>query len=149
MKDRRVLPPTYLLVAILVMIALHFVVPGPNVIGGLWRGLGFVPLAVGVWLNLAADGSFRRVNTTVKPYEESTALVREGAFRISRNPMYLGYVLILLGVALLMGSLTPWVVIPAFAVLMEIVFIRVEEAMLAETFGEGWTDYTRRTRRWI
>ena len=62
-----------------------------------------VPLALGIALNLAADNSFKRYKTTVKPVENSTVLITAGVFRLSRHPMYLGFVLILVGITLLMG----------------------------------------------
>lgn len=65
------------------------------------------PLIFGVALNISADRMFEQHKTTVKPFEESTALVTDGVFRFSRNPMYLGMVLILSGVVLLAGSTTP------------------------------------------
>jgi protein-S-isoprenylcysteine O-methyltransferase Ste14 len=87
--------------------------------------------------------------TTVKPLEESTALITDGVFRFSRHPMYLGFVFILLGIASLMGSLTPYVIVIGFAVFMQIVFIRFEEKKLEETFGEAWLRYKRNVRLWI
>ncbi|OIO96268.1 MAG: hypothetical protein AUK03_04195 [Anaerolineae bacterium CG2_30_64_16] len=63
--------------------------------------------------------------------------------------MYLGFVLILLGLAIVLGSLTPFVIIPIFAVVMDRVFIVVEEWMLAEKFGREWVDYRTKVRRWV
>jgi len=63
--------------------------------------------------------------------------------------MYLGMVLILSGLAIFMGSLTPFIVIVIFAVLMEVVFIRTEEQMLAQQFGEVWNVYTDKVRKWV
>jgi protein-S-isoprenylcysteine O-methyltransferase Ste14 len=149
MKGNKVLPPTYLLVSIVIMLALHFLLPVPKIIPMPWNVLGIVPLACGIALNLAADKAFREVGTTVKPFEESTALLTSGVFRISRNPMYLGYELILIGVATMLRSLAPYVVIPVFVVLMNRVFIRVEEQMLEEKFGLAWSEYGEKVRRWI
>ena len=149
MKGKKVLPPTYLLVSIVIMLALHFLLPVPKIIPMPWNVLGIVPLACGIALNLAADKAFREVGTTVKPFEESTALLTSGVFRISRNPMYLGYELILIGVATMLRSLAPYVVIPVFVVLMNRVFIRVEEQMLEEKFGVAWSEYGQKVRRWI
>ena len=149
MKGKKVLPPTYLLVSIVIMLALHFLLPVPKIIPTPWNVLGIVPLACGIALNLAADKAFHEVGTTVKPFEESTALLTSGVFRISRNPMYLGYELILIGIAIMLRSLTPYVVIPVFAVLMNRVFIRVEEQMLEEKFGPAWSEYGQKVRRWI
>ena len=149
MKGKNVMPTTYLLIAIVVMVALHFLFPVVRIIPPLWNLLGLIPLVLGVIINLIADQAFHKANTTVKPFDESTALIREGVFRISRNPMYLGFVLILIGIALLLRSLTPYVIVVAFAILMDRMYIRVEERMLAEEFGTEWEEYKRNTRRWL
>lgn len=148
-KRKSVLPPTYLLLAIVAMVALHFLLPVRHVIGLPWNLLGAVPVAAGLAMNLVADRAFKKHETTVKPFEESAVLITGGVFRISRHPMYLGFVLILVGIAVLMGSLTPYAVIVVFAVLMEVVFIRVEERMLERKFGEAWLAYKAKVRRWI
>jgi protein-S-isoprenylcysteine O-methyltransferase Ste14 len=149
MKTKQILPPTYVLIALVAMLVLHFTFPGSKLILVPWNLLGLIPLAIGVTLNLIADRDLRRVGTTVKPFQESHALVTDGVYGISRHPMYLGFVLILIGVAILLGSLTPWFVIPIFAVLMEVVFIQVEERMLGEKFGAAWLVYKKRVHRWI
>jgi protein-S-isoprenylcysteine O-methyltransferase Ste14 len=148
-KDKKVLPPTYLLVAIVLMLALHFLLPVYKFVPIPWNILGIVPLACGIALNLVADKAFHQAQTTVKPFEQSTALITTGVFRISRNPMYLGYVLILIGVALIVRSLSPYVVLPIFAILMDRVFIRVEEQMLEEQFGQAWLEHAQKVRRWV
>ena len=144
-----VLPPTYLLIAIVLVLAIHFVFPVLKIVPVPWNLLGIVPLACGIALNLIADRAFHQAQTTVKPSEESTALVTTGVFQISRNPMYLGYVLILIGIALIVRSVTPYAIIVVFAVLMDRVFIRVEEQMLEQTFGAAWSAYAAKVRRWI
>lgn len=143
------MPTTYLLIAIIMMVAIHFLFPAVTIIPLVWNLLGIIPLLLGVVINLVADGAFHRVDTTVKPFEESTALVTSGAFRISRNPMYLGFVLILIGIAVLLRSLSPYVVILAFVILIQGMFITVEERMLANKFGERWQQYRQNTRRWL
>lgn len=65
--------------------------------------VGLVPIALGAFLNVVADRQFKRHETTVKPFEDSSALITVFPFSISRNPMYLGLTLVLLGVALLFG----------------------------------------------
>jgi protein-S-isoprenylcysteine O-methyltransferase Ste14 len=146
---KTLLPPTYFLASLGLMAALAFALPLVHILSWPWRVLGAAPIAAGVWLNLAADRAFRARGTTVRPFERSSALVSDGVFRISRNPMYLGMILILLGVATLLGSLSPFLVAAGFAAIIETRFIRVEERMLAETFGEAWRAYCRRTRRWL
>lgn len=131
------------------MAALHILLPLGQIVEAAWRLLGSLPLALGVALNLAADRAFKQADTTVKPGETSTALVTTGVFRWSRNPMYLGFVLILLGVAVLLGSAAPFVVVAAFPLLLDTAYVRPEERMLQETFSEAWEAYRRRTRRWL
>ena len=63
--------------------------------------------------------------------------------------MYLGMVLLLLGVAILLGSFTPFFVIPVFIILINQVFINFEEQMMEKQFGRAWIEYTFRVRRWI
>jgi protein-S-isoprenylcysteine O-methyltransferase Ste14 len=146
---KKILPPTYLFGAIVLMIALHFLLPIMPFFGFPWNLLGVIPLIVGLLLAIVADRVFQQRETTVKPFETSTALVTDGVFHISRHPMYLGFTVMLLGLAWLLGSISPFVIAVAFAVLMDVVFIRVEERMMAETFGEAWNTYKRSVRRWL
>ncbi|MBV8442856.1 MAG: isoprenylcysteine carboxylmethyltransferase family protein [Hyphomicrobiales bacterium] len=143
------LPPTYFLASLGLMAALALLLPVADVLPWAWRVLGLAPIAAGVWLNLAADRAFKARATTIKPFERSSALLTDGVFRISRNPMYLGMILILVGVAMLIGSLSPFFVVAGFTAIIEMRFIPLEERMLAETFGNAWTAYSARTRRWL
>jgi len=131
------------------MAGLHFLFSGIIIFPVPWNLLGLVLLAGGIVINLIADSAFHKAGTTVKPFQESTALITEGVFRISRNPMYLGFVFVLMGIAMLLGSLMPWFVIPLFAVLMDRIFITAEEQMLQTRFGQAWSEYKAKVRRWM
>ena len=146
---KKIMPTTYLLAAILLCITLHFLVPILRFIPSPWNLFGLVPLLFGIWINLSADRAFKQANTTVKPFEKSNALIQDGAFRWSRNPMYLGFAAILLGISVLLRSLSPYIAVVVFVVLMDLVFIRVEEQMLEEKFGDEWRRYRSRVRKWI
>jgi protein-S-isoprenylcysteine O-methyltransferase Ste14 len=146
---KRTLPPTYFLASLALMAALAFTLPVAPLLSGWQRAIGLVPIAAGVWLNLAADRAFKELRTTVRPFERSSALATGGVFRLSRNPMYLGMILMLIGVALLLGALSPLLVAAGFAAIIDTRFVPAEEQMLAETFGDAWTAYRDRTRRWI
>ena len=143
------MPPTWMFVAMIIMLISNFIFPLVWIVPPLWNLLGLVLLASGVILNLIADNAFKQVGTTVKPYQESSSLVTSGVFQISRNPMYLGMVLILLGIAVLLRSLSPFLVIILFAILIDRIHIRVEEQMLEEEFGPNWEAYKAKTRRWL
>jgi protein-S-isoprenylcysteine O-methyltransferase Ste14 len=149
MQLNKLLPPTYVYIAIVLILVLHFALPGAQLLDSPWRYVGILPLLVGIALNLLADQAFKQHNTTVKPFETSTTLVTGGVFRFTRNPMYLGFVLLLTGIAILLGSLTPWIVVVAFPFLMDMRFVRAEEAMLEARFGDSWLEYKRRVGKWL
>jgi protein-S-isoprenylcysteine O-methyltransferase Ste14 len=149
MRPMHISPPVCLFLCIAIIVLVHLFLPGRTVLVFPWNVLGLVPLALGLLLNLIADRSFRKHQTAVKPLDKTTALITTGAFRVSRHPMYLGFVLILLGIALFMGSLTPCVLVLAFAFFVDFVFIRFEERKLEETFGQAWLEYKGKVRRWV
>ena len=92
---------------------------------------------------------FDRAGTTIKPFETSSALVTRGVFSFSRNPIYVSMMLGLVGFFVVLGSLAPLVVVPAFFLIIRSGFVAVEEAMLEETFGDAYRDYKSRVRRWL
>jgi protein-S-isoprenylcysteine O-methyltransferase Ste14 len=149
MGQTKLMPTTFLVVAILAAAGLHVLVPLARAVSYPWNLGGVLPLALGVWLNLAADRAFKRAHTTVRPFEESAALVQDGVFRLSRNPMYLGFEAILLGIALLLGSASPWLVVVVFPFVIERVYVHVEERMLEAKFGDEWRRYKARVRKWL
>lgn len=149
MLTRKIMPTTLLLTSILIMLALHFLLPVTRIIPPLWNLLGLLPLGVGIYINLWTDRAFQQAKTTVKPFEAPSTLIVHGMFQITRNPMYLGFVIILLGVALLLRTLSPWIVIPIYALLLDNIYIRQEEQMMAEKFGQLWDGYKKYVRRWI
>jgi len=149
MKTKKIMPPTWLLISIITMLTLHFLFPVAWIVLPLWNLLGLIFIALGMMMDLIADKAFHQMHTTVKPFEESSVLVTSGVFQISRNPMYLGFVFILMGIAILLRSLSPYLVISTFAFLIDRTYIRVEEGMLAKKFGTTWDAYKAKTRRWL
>jgi len=145
----RILPPTYFLIAGAVMIALHLLLPIERLFGWPWRLLGAPLVVAGVALAVLADQEFKKARTPVKPFELSTALITVGPFRYSRNPMYLGMLIVLVGLFLSLGTLTPLLVVPVFFWLIETHFVEPEEKMLEIQFGDAYLDYKRQVRRWL
>ncbi len=131
------------------MVWLHFIFPVLHILHGPWSWTGFFPLFLGVGVNLLADQALKRAGTTVKPNEKPTTLITSGVFQITRHPMYLGFVLILLGLGVLLGSLAPLIVVPLFMVFLDLTFVRVEENNLSTIFGEKWDLYRSSVRRWL
>lgn len=116
-----------------------------------WRWLG-LPLAVlGLGLDLHAFRAFRRHKTSLSPFEPEKAvhLVTEGAYRWTRNPMYLGLALMLSGWSLFRTSLSGLWVVPAFILTLTRLQIRPEENRLRHLFGDDYLAYQGRVRRWL
>jgi len=146
---KKVMPPTYFIILLLLSIGLHFISPIKRLIYSPYTYLGIILIIFGIAINIWSDSLFKKSKTTVKPYENPTKFETSGPFRISRHPMYLGMVAVLLGVAILLGSLITFVFPILFIVLMEILFIPPEEKNLERVFGNEYTTYKNKVRRWI
>ena len=111
--------------------------------------LGIIFIFFGGLINIWTDNLFKGRKTTVKPFDPPAFLEVRGPFRISRHPMYLGMCAILLGTAILLGSIVTFFSPFVFIVLMEILFIPMEEKSLENEFGQEYLNYKKRVRRWI
>jgi protein-S-isoprenylcysteine O-methyltransferase Ste14 len=116
----------------------------------LWLITAIFMIAGGV-IGIAGIFSFVKEKTTVDPRtpEMSGKLVIKGVYRFSRNPMYLGLLLILLGISLMFGSLSSFLPIPIFVWTMNRLQIEPEETALTELFGQSYQDYMYKVRRWL
>ena len=114
---------------------------------GLFLGL----LAAGVCVSVLGVASFRRARTTVNPLkpEKSSCLVVSGIYRHTRNPMYLGLLLLLLGWAVFLANIVAFIFLPAFIVYLNRFQIRPEEKALALVFGQDFAAYRSKVRRWL
>jgi protein-S-isoprenylcysteine O-methyltransferase Ste14 len=143
------IPPVFLVMSLALMVFLDQAFPLAEFIGKPYRYAGFVIMGLAVALAVWAALHFRRAGTNIHPHQPALALVTGGPYRFTRNPMYLGMSGVLLGAAILMGSLTPFVVIPAFMAVLGERFIDAEEAKLEAAFGAPYLDYKSRVRRWL
>ena len=100
-------------------------------------------------LNVVASGQFERRGIPIPPGSRSGCLETRGLHRFSRNPMYLGMVLVQVGAVLVFGSLIGFVVPAVFVGLVNRKLLGHEEALLRAEFGQEYADYVARVRRWI
>jgi len=142
-------PPALLLGALVLEAGGSVAIPLGGGWGMHWRLAGLLPLTLGLVLVLVGDRAFKRAETPICPGARVTALVTRGVYRLSRNPMYLGMVLIAVGFAVLLGAWSALVVPWALALVLDRRFVRAEERRLAEQFGAHYEEYRRRVRRWI
>ena len=108
-------------------------------------------MGVAFFTDLSSLFQFLRYRTTPNPIhpERVSALVTEGAYRYSRNPMYLGLLILLCGWAVYLGSISPLLLLPLFIFTINNMQIRCEEKLLEEKFSMAYRDYKQRVRRWI
>lgn len=131
------------------MAVLHYWYPIGVLLESDWRYAGVVLLLAGILKTTLAARLFHKMETPIRPFEEPQLLVTQGLFAYSRNPMYLGMVIFLIGFAVILGTLSPWLVIPIFVWIIQTQFIRVEEAGLEARYGDEYRWYKQRVRRWI
>ena len=97
----------------------------------------------------AAVGRFRRAGTSENPFRPSTALVFDGPFRFTRNPMYLGMAALYVGLAFVLGLMWALVLLPFVLLAVDRLVIAREEPYLERKFGQDYVEYKKRVRRWI
>jgi protein-S-isoprenylcysteine O-methyltransferase Ste14 len=114
-----------------------------------WLAAALITLGVGIVV--ASLRLFAKAQTTPNPMhpEKATELVTSGAYRLSRNPMYVGDALMLAGLAVWLGSVAGLVILAAFVTYIDRVQIASEEAALTERFGDRYVAYRRQVRRWL
>lgn len=121
-----------------------FDLPGRTALAASLAGAGFL-------IDLVSVAAFVRARTTVNPLapDKTSALVISGLYRFSRNPMYLGMLMILLGWGLYLGDALAFPPAGLFIILIEFLQLRPEERALEEKFGDDFRAYKKRVRRWI
>lgn len=146
-------PPYFLLMALALAVALDWATglsflaaPGLASLQS-WIGLAVVLVAIA----LAVNGvrTFRRAGTNIDPFQPALKLVTVGPYRFTRNPMYLGMVLFLLGVSLMFAIEWGLLLTPLLWLAYDRLVVAREEAYLSRKFGAPYENFLKRTRRWI
>lgn len=113
------------------------------------RGLAFGLVIGGLLIEMIALGRFRRWGTAPEPWKPSTALITDGLYRFSRNPIYIGFAVIHVGFAVAMDSSAALAaLLPCLVVIHRFVILR-EERYLSQKFGAAWDAYRSKVRRWL
>jgi protein-S-isoprenylcysteine O-methyltransferase Ste14 len=121
------------------------------ILGPIWLRVLLAVVCVLVWLGMfsAAIRVFRRERTTFVPGKPPTALATTGIYARTRNPMYVSMAVLYMGIALLMGSWWPLLLLPLVLVVVDRAVIAREERYLAQCFPQAYGEYRRRVRRWL
>jgi protein-S-isoprenylcysteine O-methyltransferase Ste14 len=143
------LPPIVLLVCVILMIGLHIYWPVIHFMVHPIRWVGMLLVVAGILMASWHARLFRRIKTQINTFHEPGQLTTEGLFARTRNPMYLGMLMCLIGVSITLGSLSPIIGLVIFGLLLQCWYIPFEEAAMARKFGDQYLDYQRKVPRWL
>ena len=142
-------PPLIYVGALAIGLIVHRFFPVKFFPGAGARLLGRVCTGISGMLALSAFLEMRRAGTHVDPTQPATALVTQGPFRVTRNPLYLSLTLLYAGIAFMVNSLWAIVLLPGALIVIRYGVINREERYLERTFGEQYLSYKAKVRRWI
>lgn len=147
-RQSSILPPRALVLALLCQAPLLAAAwpPRPGLIN---LAAGTVLLAAGTILNILAARCFQRRAVGICPFSETPALIEEGPFRLSRNPMYLGLVALSAGFTLVTGVLANLWISAAYFIWLHHAYVMPEERFLRRQFGAAYERYAQRVPRWL
>jgi protein-S-isoprenylcysteine O-methyltransferase Ste14 len=146
---KNVHPPLVALLFIVIAYFLGRFVPLPFTAPPILRNIGLFLAFLGFLLGIGAVNEFRKARTTLDPHGSVKQLVTSGIYGFTRNPIYLGFLFMVIGVPLTSGLYWGIVVAPIYVLTMNRLVIQHEEVYLEKKFGKAYTSYTARVRRWL
>jgi len=142
-------PPLIYLVPLAVGLLIRHGYPVPIVGHHAAAPLGIAFLVLGLAIHLSAIGALHQAKTSPKPWRPTAVVVTAGPYRFTRNPIYVGFSLVYVGVRLWANSLWPFLLLPLVLLVMQVGVITREEAYLERIFGNEYREYRRHVRRWL
>jgi len=141
-------PPVLALALLVGTFILHLILPESRTVH--WHhALGLLLVAAGMGCSFFAAALFQARETTKNPYGEPTALVVQMPYTFTRNPMYLGFTALLLGMAIFFDSIVMLIAPAVFFAVIDRMVIPREEATMERLFGQQYRDYMGTVRRWL
>jgi protein-S-isoprenylcysteine O-methyltransferase Ste14 len=142
-------PPLLLLIAIGISYGVSKLIPSFAFINQPLSTLGLILIALGIGLFIWTVQFFEKHKTTLDPRGKPSRLITEGPYRLTRNPIYLGFFLIALGTALFFANILAIVGPILFFFFISTFIIPFEEETLGRTFGKTYQNYRKQIRRWL
>jgi protein-S-isoprenylcysteine O-methyltransferase Ste14 len=143
------IPPLTLLISLALASALHFAYPIVRVVPFPLNLIGVLPVLLGALIVRRTRMLFAQYRTPIHPRGTPTALITTGPFRFTRNPIYLSFLLVAVGWAGLLGSLSAFIAPILFFAVVNPAVIPYEEAALRRSIGRPYEEYQQRVRRWL
>lgn len=144
------LPPALGLLMMLGIFAAHFIKPLAMLFPHPLNYIGLLPIGIGAVLNIWAERELLvKHDNNREALDSHPVLVTSGLYGYSRNPSFIGLVLVNLGLAIWVGSLSPWLVVMLFPLVLNYRYIAPEEQLMRERFGERYEQYCQVVPRWL
>jgi protein-S-isoprenylcysteine O-methyltransferase Ste14 len=147
--NKNIHPPIVALLYIITALLLGKFIPIPLGMPSIVRNIGFALIVIGFLCGAGAFMEFRKAQTTLDPHGSVSGIVTTGVYQFTRNPIYLGFSLILIGFPLNSGTYWGLLLSPFFVATLNRLVIEREEAYLEKKFGDVYASYKSRVRRWI
>ncbi len=145
-------PPLILAVSLGMSWALGALIPLqllPTALSGMALAFGIIDCVLAAFIALSAISAFKRAGTHVEPHKPALVLVEDGPYRFTRNPMYIGLILLHLGISFIFSLDWGLPMIVLFWAVLHFGVVLREEAYLTDKFGAPYTAFLDRTRRWL
>lgn len=146
---QKIIPPFLFLFCIVFLIGLNHFLPIQQWILAPYNLLGTGLLALGLFMVISTSKRFGKIKTQIHTFKKPNKLVKDGLFQITRNPIYLGFTIALLGIAVLLGSATAFIPVVFFFCMSNFWYIPFEEKNMERIFGQDYRFYKRQVRRWL
>jgi protein-S-isoprenylcysteine O-methyltransferase Ste14 len=147
---KKILPPIMFLIFLIGMAIVCWALGSPHTIHSPYNLIGAVFLSAGLGVSIYHSRLFKKEKANIMTFGVPTKIVKSGLFKYSRNPMYLGFVLALLGAAFLyQAALSSFLLVAIFWFIADRWYIRYEEKEMLKKFGDEYRQYCKETPRWL
>ncbi len=146
---KKLIPPFLFLICILFMVAIRNLIVIKEIIPNPIKYAGIALIIIGILITIIVRKGFEKIDTEIHTFKKPRKLVTNGLFKFSRNPIYLGFTISLIGVWILLGTILPVIGILIFIVVTNNYYIPYEEQIMGKVFGNEYKKYKSKVRRWI
>jgi protein-S-isoprenylcysteine O-methyltransferase Ste14 len=146
--NKLIIPPVFLMISLILTVMSYFAVPDLNIIPFPFNLIG-IPISFTGFVIMGKSRDLFKKHQTTLHIKKSSAIIQEGVFAKTRNPMYGGMFLLLLGIGICFRNIFSILIPVIFVVLMHFLFVLKEERLMSDVFGQAYLDYKTKVKRWL
>lgn len=146
---KKLIPPFLFLICILFMVTIRNLIVIKEIIPNPINYIGIALIIIGILITIVVRKRLEKANTEIHTFKNPKKLVRDGFFKYSRNPIYVGFTISLIGFWSLLGTILPFIGVLIFIIVTNNYYIPYEEEIMEKVFGKEYKKYKSKVRRWI